>query len=176
MTIYDKIRGRTATPPRRPASCDKTLDQLSLEGQGYNSKRWLNGQNPKDPNRWYSRNGIPLKSYKDWDPGEKAYKDAVAPLCTVCGNQTTTWNTANHGVWWCHYCSAKVASTYGPQAMLPKDIGEYLLPALSDKAGKLVCSKCLTNMLPRSDNMGHDCPSCHTNYRNQPHPRPGPII
>jgi len=176
MSIYDKIRGRTPNPPRKPSSTDVTLNTMTMEGTGYThpDRRFPNGANPKTAD--YQRGGIPIKSYKDWDPGPKGYKDAVPPLCTVCGNECTTWNTDSHGVWWCHFCSAKVTSTYGPQAMLPKDIGLHLLPALSDRSGKLVCGKCLTSMLPRADNMGHDCPCCHANYRNQPHPRPGPII
>ena len=176
MTIYDKIKGLTPTPPRRPATCDSTLNTMTMEGTGFThpDRRFPNGSNPKTAD--YHRGGIPIKSYRHWDPGPKHYKDAVAPLCSVCGSKTTTWGTESHGVWWCHFCSARVTSTYTPQAMLPKDVGEYLLPALSDRAGKLVCGRCLANMLPRADNMGHDCPSCHANYRNQPHPRPGPII
>jgi hypothetical protein len=178
MTIYDKIRGRTANPPRRPASADLTFDSLQMEGVGYNdpSKLWLNGQNPKDPNRWYSRNGIPLKSYKDFEPGPKAYRDAHAPKCSVCGNECTNWNTRETGQWWCHYCSSKVRAVYSPVAMLPLDAGEHLEPSLTDKAGMQTCAKCLTSMLPRSDNMGFDCPKCHANYRNPAPVRPGPII
>lgn len=176
MTIYDKIRGKTATKPRRPASADQVFDSLAMEGTGYNSPDNLfpNGSHPRRAD--YARGGIPMKSYKDFQPTAKQYKDAVAPLCSVCGNQCTDWNTASHGVWWCHYCSAKVQASYGPQAMLPLDTGEHLLPALSDRLGKLVCAKCSTNMLPRSDNMGYDCPTCHANYRNPAPTRPGPII
>jgi len=176
MTIYNKIRGRTPNPPRRPASADLTLDTMTMEGTGFThpDRRFPNGANPKTAD--YARTGIPIKSYKDWDPGPKHYRDPVAPKCSVCGNQCTNWNHNTTGLWWCHYCSAKVTAAYSPQAMLPEHIGEYLEPALSDKLGKLVCQKCLTNMLPRTDNMGFDCPKCMTNYRNPAPTRPGPII
>jgi len=176
MSIYDKIAGKTAVRPRRPASADQTLDHLSLEGQGYNSKRWLNGQNPKDPNNWYHSTYVPMKSYRDWDPGPRHYKPASAPPCPVCGSECTNWNTRTTGLWWCHFCAAKVQGAYSPLAMLPEDLGDYLLPSLSDRQGLLHCHRCSTSMLPRSDNSGYACPKCQADYKNPAPTRPGPII
>jgi len=176
MTIYNKIRGRTPNPPRRPASADLTMDTMAMEGTGYThpDRRWPNGAHPKTAD--YARIGVPLKSYKDWDPGPRRHLLPTAPACPVCGSTCTSWGYEHSGKWWCHFCAAKIDAVYGPLAMLPEDTGEYLTAPLSDKLGKLVCQKCHASMLPRSDNQGYDCPTCQAHYRNPAPIRPGPNI
>lgn len=176
IKINGKIVRSDGSKPRRPARADQSFDHLQLEGQGYNKHKWLNGQNPKDPNNWARRGHIPLKSYKDFEPGESRYRKPVAPRCPVCDSECTNWTFAHSGTWWCHSCSAKIKGVYSPEAMLPLDAGDYLEPSLSDRHGALLCKRCAVEMLPRSDNQGYDCPTCATTHKNPAPVRPGPII
>jgi hypothetical protein len=164
--------------PRRPASADHVLDPLKLEGVGYNdpNNRFPNGADPYAPNRWYSRNAIPIKSYKDFHPGPSKTKPVQPPPCPVCGSECTNWNTAHTNEWWCHFCAAKVRAVYSPNMLIPDSVGTHFEPLMWDRKGEFYCHKCMEPMSPRVNNSGYDCLACGADYKIPNRPRPGPII